>query len=91
MRVERERAAEPGARVARMAEAALDHPAVEELERVLRPEPERALRVGERLRAAAVPLQRPGEHVVAVDAGALALGGPGERERGSQLDAVVDP
>ena len=61
----------------RVAEAALDHPAVEELERVLRAEAQRVLRVRKRLRAAAVPLQRPAEHVVAVDARPLALSGAG--------------
>ena len=65
-----------------MAEAALDHPAVEELERVARPEPERALRVAPRLAAAAVPLERPREDVVAVDRRPLALREARERERG---------
>ena len=59
MRVQAKRSAEPVACRRVLAEAALDHPAVEVLERVVRPEPERAPRVGERLGAAAVPRQRP--------------------------------
>ena len=73
-----------------MAEAALDHPAVEELERILRPEPERLLRVAERLVATAVPRERPGEDVVAVDRRPLGVADPGQRERVLQADPVVD-
>ena len=40
---------------------------------VARAEPQRALRVGQRLRAVAVPRERPGQHVVAVDRRPLAL------------------
>ena len=90
VRVQRERAPEPGARGAGVAEAALDHPAVEELERVLRAEPQRAPRVAERLGAAAVPRERPAEHVVAVDRGPVVLADPGQGERVLRRDAVVD-
>ena len=47
-------------------------------------------RVGERLAAAAVPGERPGEHVVAVDARPLGAGAAGQRQRVRQPDAVVD-
>ena len=73
-----------------VAEAALDHPAVEELERVARPEPQRAPGVAQRLAAAAVSLERPREDVVAVDRRPLPLRAARERERGRQADAVVD-
>ena len=56
-----------------VAEAALDHPAMEDLERVERPEPKRALRVAQRLAAVPVPLERPSQDVVAVDRRPLAL------------------
>ncbi len=55
-----------------------------------RAEPERAPRVGERLATAAVPGERPGEHVVAVDARALGAGAAGQRQRVREPDAVVD-
>ena len=90
MRVQREGAPEPGLRLRAAAEAALDHPAVEDLERVERPEPEGALRVAQRLTAVAVPLERPSQDVVAVDRRALALREPRERERRLKPDAVVD-
>src|SRR5947209_17135861 len=71
VRIQGERAARPGGGVA--TEAALDLGAVEQLRAVLGPKTERELGVAERLPAALVPGERPGEHVVAVDRGALAL------------------
>src|SRR5438552_15500108 len=47
LRVQSQRPTEPGALCGRVAEAALDHPPVEHLERVERPEPEGALRVAQ--------------------------------------------
>src|SRR5207248_638199 len=90
VRVERERAREPGPRGAAVAEAALDHSAVEELERVPCAEPERMLRIAERLLTTAVPRQRPREDVIAVDRWPFALRAPSERERLPQPQTVVD-
>src|SRR5947209_384884 len=71
--VEVERAPAPTLRLCAVAEATLDHPAVEELGCVERAEPERALREPQRLIAAAVPRERPGQHVVTVDRGTIAV------------------
>src|SRR4051812_39526767 len=90
VRVQAERAPEPPLRRHSLAEAALDHPAVEQLERVVGPEPERTLRELPRLAAAAVPLQRPREDVVAVDRRPLALREACEPERRAEPDSVVD-
>ena len=73
-----------------MAEAALDHAPVEDLQRVLRPETERLLGVAERLVALAVAIERPGQHVVAVDRGALRARFPRKCESVRQADPVVD-
>ena len=89
MRIDRKCPTEPGTRNRGVAEATLDHAAVEELEGVLGPEPQRELRVAERLVAAAVPLERPGEDVVSVDRGPGALGATRERERARRRDVVV--
>src|SRR5262249_62246478 len=67
VRVEPECAAEPRPRLDTMTEAALDHPAVEELQRVEGSEAERPPRVLQRLAALAVSTERPRESVVAVD------------------------
>ncbi len=74
-----------------VAEAALDHRAVEELRAVLRAEPQREPRVAERL-ARSWPLRASAhaEHVVAVDRRPLALRLSCECERRLQADAVVD-
>ena len=88
MRVQRERPPRPGRAVA--PEAALDVGAVEELGCVLRPEAQRATGVAARLGAASVAGERPREDVVAVDRGPLAPGEPGERQRRSRPDPVVD-
>src|SRR5438034_8136534 len=73
VRVEVDCAPEPTRRLCAVAEATLDHPAMEELGCVERAEPERALREAQRLIAAAVPRERPGEHVVTVDRGTVAV------------------
>ena len=67
--IQSDRATEPAARDHAVTEAALDHAAVEELEGVAGPKPQREPRVAERLSAAPVPLERPGEDVVSVDRG----------------------
>ena len=67
MGIESQRLAQRAARGFAVTEAALDHAAVEELEGVARAEAERLLRVAERFRATAVPVERPREDVVAVD------------------------
>src|SRR5438874_13775413 len=90
MRVQRERPPEPAAGDVRMAEAALDHPAVEELQGVLGSEPQGELRVTEGLRALPVSGQSPREDVVAVDRRAFALADTREVERVSEADPVVD-
>ena len=72
-----------------VSKAALDHPAVEVLERVVRAEPERPPRVRERLGAASVPLERPRKDVVAIDARARASRLPRGRKRAPKPDAVV--
>src|SRR6266481_821230 len=90
MRVQPQRPAEPGAFCGRAAEAALDHPAVEELERIERPEPEGALRVAQRLAAVPGPLERPSQDVVAVDRRSLPLREPCEGEGGVKPDPMVD-
>src|SRR5439155_8812971 len=71
-------------------QAALDHAAVEELERVLRAEAQRELRVAQCGPALPVARKRPGEHVVAVDRRPLALSGPCELEGMVQPQPVVD-
>src|SRR3982750_112167 len=88
MRVERGSGSSPGMRV--MTETLLDLRAVEELRGVFRAEAERELRVVQRLAAAPVAGERPGEHVVAVDRRPFALRLPGERQRRPQADPVVD-
>src|SRR5438552_8847956 len=90
MRVQPQRSTEPSALCVRAAEAALDHSAVEELERIERPEPEGALRVAQRLTAVPGPLERPSQDVVAVDRRPLAPGQACECERGLKPDPVVD-
>ena len=72
-----------------MTEAALDHAAVEELRRVLRAQAERELRVAQRLGAAAVPLERPREGVIAVDRRPRLLADPRPPEGIRKIDAVV--
>src|SRR4029077_20759107 len=81
---------EPVPRLRAVAEATLDHPAVEELGRVERPESERPLREAQRLTAAAVPLEGPGQHVVAVDRRTVPICSACELERVRQTDCVVD-
>ena len=83
--------AEPAPRAGVPAEAALDHAAVEVEGRVARAEPERALRAAERLLAAAVPGERPGEHVVALDRRPGGARPARQLERLAQPDPVVDP
>jgi hypothetical protein len=73
-----------------VSEAALDRAAVEELQRVLRPEPEGAARPPQRLVAFAVPGKRPREDVVAVDRRPVCVRATCEHERVRQRDAVVD-
>src|SRR3954454_9050793 len=73
-----------------MAEAALDHPAVEELQRIARPEPEGVLRVREPVTAAAVAGERPGEDVVSVDRRPLRVSAARESEGVREPDGVVD-
>src|SRR5204862_3637743 len=73
-----------------MAEAALDHAAVEVLERIERPKLEGALGEAQRLTAVPGPLERPSQDVVPVDGGPLALGKACEGERDVQPDAVVN-
>ena len=85
-----QRAREPASRLRPVAEALLDHPAMEDLERIERPEPERALREAQRLAAVPVPCERPSQDVVPVDRRALALRKARERKRRMKPDAVVD-
>ena len=79
-----------GAASASPAEAALDVAAMEERGRVERAEPERALRVAQRLAASARACERPRENVVGLHARALALRAAGARERRVEAEAVVD-
>ena len=88
MGVERERSTRPRPRV--VTEALFDLGAMEELRAVLRAEAQGELRVVQCLAAAAVPEERPREHVVTVDRRPLSLRTPGQRERVPQPDAVVD-
>src|SRR4051794_18390763 len=88
VRVQPQSPAEPAALPGAIAEAAFDHPAVEELERIERPEPEGALRVAQRLTAVPGPLERPSQDVVAVDRRPLPPGKSCEGERRLKLDAV---
>ena len=90
MRVQAECAVEPAVRVGSVAEAALDHPAVEELERIEGPEPQCPLGVGESFETASVARERPGQDVVSVDAWARAPRLPRERKRAPKMDPVVD-
>ena len=90
MRVERQRTPEPFLGGFRMAEAALDHATMEELRRVPRSEPQRPLRVGQRLCAAAVTRQSPGEDIVAVDRRTIGASGAGKQQRLRELDRMID-
>ena len=89
MGVDRERAPEPRPRRG-VAEAALDHRAVEDQQRVACPEPERARRVQPRRLAAAGPEQPPGERILGVDAGRGDVGGAGAGQRVGDVSAVVE-
>ena len=89
MRVRVEREPEPAPRVSVPAEAALDHPAVEEERGIARAEPQGLLRPASRLAAAAVAGERPREHVVAGDRGPADVGEAGELERLAEADAAV--
>src|SRR4029450_13886888 len=80
VRAQPQRSSEPGALCRGVAEAALDHPAMEELERIERSEPEGALRVAQRLTAVPGPLARPSQDVVAVDRRPLPPGEAGGGE-----------
>jgi hypothetical protein len=90
MRVERERAVQVGVSRRAPAETALDHPAVEELERIASPQPERALRVGERLVAVPVPGKGPGEHIIAVDTRTIGAGAASQGQRVRKPNPEVD-
>src|ERR1700738_4364534 len=90
MGIEGERAPVPGSRRRPVTQAGLEEAAMEELERVTRAEPKRALRVVERLTAAAVAGERPGEHVVSEDARAVGVAAAGKLERLWEANAVVD-
>src|SRR5215212_7500431 len=90
VRVQTQGPPEPRALRRAMAEAAFDHPAVEELERIERPEPEGALRVAQRLTAVPGPLERPSQDVVAVDRRPLLPSEARERERRVKPDTVID-
>src|SRR5947208_11321048 len=90
MRVEVERTTEPEPRLRSMAEAPLDHPAVEVLERIARPEPEGALREAQRLSAVAGPRERPSQYVVAVDRRPVGPRRTRQRKRVLSPNAVVD-
>src|SRR5437763_15148777 len=89
VRVERDRTVEPTARDRGVAQTALDHDPVEELEGVAGAEAEGAPGVAECLDAAAVPLERPCADVVPTDRRTGALRVSGERTRASRCAAVV--
>src|SRR6266508_1789562 len=80
MRVERESAPEPGLRIRLVAETAFHHAAVKELRGVERPEPQRTLRVVQRVRALTAAGKGPSENVVTVDRGPFMVCGPCKRE-----------
>src|SRR6266540_6970451 len=65
--VHAQRLSEPAPCLGAVTEAALDHAAVEHLERIERAEPECAPRMALRLPAVAGPLERPSQDVVPVD------------------------
>jgi hypothetical protein len=90
MRVDSEREPERGAALGAVTEAELDHPAVEDLQGVMRPESKRAPRMRERFPAAPVLVERPAEDVVAVDRLALAVGVCRTGERIGGVSAVVE-
>ena len=81
MRVERESATEPRLRIRPVAEAAFHHAAVEELRGVERPEPQRTLRVVQRVRALTVAGKGPSQDVVTVDRRPFVVCGLCKRER----------
>src|SRR5712691_8727562 len=88
--IESERAPEPAFRLRGVAEAALDHAAVKELGCIARTEPERTLRVAERLLTAPRPGERPSEHVVSVDARAIAVRSARETKCLPRAHTMVD-
>ena len=90
MRVQAQRSVEPAARVGIVAEAPLDHPAVEELEGVERSEPQSQAGVGESFGASPVAGERPGQYVVSVDARPCAIRPTSESEGVPQAQTVVD-
>ncbi len=85
-----QRAVEPAARLGGVAEAALDHAPMEELERIVGAEAKRAARVAEAFAAAAVALQRPGHPVCCIDARRARVCLPGPSERVVEPAAVVE-
>ena len=68
MRIQRQRASVEAARLGVAVKTGGDPAAVEELQCVFRPEPQRAVRIAERFAAVPVPRQSPAEDVVAEDA-----------------------
>jgi hypothetical protein len=78
----------PGSR--HVAETALDHAAVEELERIARAESQRSSRMRTRLAAAIVPVKRPRQHVLGLDALSLSVGETRAREGAADVDVVVE-
>ena len=90
MRIQPKGAAEVAAGCRAVTETPLDHPAVEQLQGVLRTEPEGQPGPAESLAAATVAGERPGEHVVAVDARPFRLRPACQHEGVPQANGVVD-
>src|SRR5439155_19231670 len=89
VRVDRERASEPRLR-RRAPETALDHRAVEDEERVARPQPERPDRVCPRSGAVAGAEEPPRDRILGVDAGPGGVGRAGARQGVGHVPVVVE-
>src|ERR671934_631163 len=88
--IERERPREPRSGRGAVAETALDHPAVEEEQRVPGPQPERADRVRFRLATPVEPEQAPGHRVIGVDARRRPERCTGAGQRDAGITPVVE-
>ena len=88
VRVDRERASEPRLR-RRAPETALDHRAVEDEERVARPQPERPDRMCPRSGAVAGAEEPPRDRILGVDAGPGGVGRAGARQGVGHVPVVV--
>src|SRR5437868_2289173 len=90
MRIQSKRSAIERPRCGTVAETGGDEAPVEELHRILSPEPQRPLRVVQGLATVAGARERPTEHVVADDARTLRIAASSEQQSMVEAPAVID-